>query len=96
MKRIYISGAITSDILNAPRKFCEMERQLRREFGCEVINPMKLPHKEGATWEEYMIVDLEALRTCDAIYMLRCWKDSRGARLEHAEAEYHKLKIIYQ
>jgi hypothetical protein len=95
MLRIYISGAITSDLFNAPRKFCEAERFLKRTFGCEVINPMKLPHKEGATWEEYMVVDLEALRTCDTIYMLPCWEGSKGARIEHAEAQRQKMKIIY-
>lgn len=93
---IYISGAISSDLIGAPRKFQQVEEYLKRLFGCQVVNPMKLPHKEGAEWEDYMVVDLEALQKCDTIYMLSCWKDSRGARLEHAFAKYYGKRIIYE
>lgn len=65
-------------------------------YGKPVINPMKLPHKEGASWEDYMVVDLEALDKCDTIYMLPCWQRSHGARLEHAYAKYYNKRIIYE
>ena len=41
-----------------------------------------------------MEADLAALRTCDAIYLLRGWEQSRGARKELAEAIAHGLQII--
>lgn len=41
-----------------------------------------------------MEANLAALRTCDAIYMLRGWESSRGARKELAEAIAHGLSII--
>lgn len=82
--------------MHAPRKFQEAETRIRRMFGDQVVNPMKLPHQEGATWEDYMVVDLEALDKCDTIYMLPCWIKSHGARLEHAYAKYHKKRIIYE
>lgn len=81
--------------MNAPRKFCEAERYLKRTFGCEVVNPMKLPHLEGAMWEDYMAVDIVYLWDCDTMFMLPCWKQSKGARLEHSLAVARKMKIIY-
>jgi hypothetical protein len=94
--KVYISGSISSDLLNAPRKFEKAERRIKKMFGAEVINPMKLPHVEGAEWEDYMAVDIEYLETCDTILMLPCWTTSQGARLEHAIAKRKGLNIIYQ
>lgn len=41
-----------------------------------------------------MDADLAAVRSCDAIYMLKGWKSSRGARREIEVALRHNLKII--
>ena len=38
--------------------------------------------------------ELAALRSCDAIYLLRGWENSRGARKELAESIAHGLSII--
>lgn len=72
MARAYISGAISSDVSNAPIKFLEAEQRVQKRYGCETVNPLKLPHKEGATWEDYMAVDIIELMCCDIIYMLPC------------------------
>ena len=40
------------------------------------------------------LLDLDFLT--DAIYMLKGWENSKGAKVEHALAEYLGLKIIYQ
>jgi hypothetical protein len=40
--------------------------------------------------------DIEALRTCHAVYMLDGWQDSRGARAEKALAEWMGLEVLYQ
>jgi hypothetical protein len=41
-----------------------------------------------------MDADLAAVRSCDAIYLLRGWEKSRGAKKELAEALKHNLEII--
>jgi hypothetical protein len=80
--KIYISGKIGNlPDRNIP-KFEEAER-LIRALGYEPVNPHKLDHSgHGKTWEEYMHVDLAALKECDAIYVLDDWKDSPGAKVE--------------
>jgi len=40
--------------------------------------------------------DIEALKRCDAIYMLRGWERSKGAKAEKALAEWIGLEVLYQ
>ena len=40
--------------------------------------------------------DVNALKTCDTIYMLRGWEGSKGAKAEKALAEWMGLSVIYQ
>lgn len=43
-----------------------------------------------------MEADLAAVRSCDAIYLLRGWESSRGAKKELAEALAHGLTILQE
>lgn len=43
-----------------------------------------------------MDADLAALRSCHAIYALRGWEQSRGAKKELAEAIAHGLEIMLE
>ena len=40
--------------------------------------------------------DVKALKTCDVIYMLRGWENSRGALAEKALAEWLDLLVMFQ
>lgn len=64
------------------------------------------PWKNVGSYEEHarklrlanavMDADLAALRSCDAIYLLRGWETSRGAKREPAEAIAHGLTIMQE
>lgn len=43
-----------------------------------------------------MDANLTAVRSCDAIYLLRGWESSRGARKELAEALVHGLMVMQE
>ena len=43
-----------------------------------------------------MDADLAAVRSCDAIYLLRGWENSRGAKKELAEAIACKLQVMLE
>lgn len=43
-----------------------------------------------------MDANLAALRSCDAIYLLRGWENSRGAKKELAEALAHGLQVMQE
>lgn len=76
-------------------EFKKVEKELK-EKGHVVFNPACLPESPEITKEQYMDIDLAIVRSCDAIYMLKGWKLSKGAFLEHAYAEYLGIEIIYQ
>ena len=63
-----------------------------------VINPAKvnaqLPIE--TTWKEYMQMSMTMLRMWNAIYMLKGWEDSKGARLEYNYAVENNYKIIFE
>lgn len=100
-KTIYISGKITgTDDYEA--KFAEAEKKLE-EQGYLVINPVEygkllqdIFSPKVPKWRDYMKSDLQALMTTDRIYMLKDYKESKGARLEHFLAKILKYKIIYE
>lgn len=93
--RIYISGKITNtdDYI---KRFEKAEKELIRQ-GYEVINPARisacLPALEH---EEYMRIDFALLEVCDAIYMLKGWGDSKGAREEYIQAFQDDKLILFE
>ena len=83
MKRTYISGPMTGlPDANYP-EFNRVARELR-ELGYQVENPAENPRCDS--WAEYMRLAIAQLVQCDEIHMLRGWKQSRGARMEHGIA----------
>lgn len=73
---------------------------LDREAG---FDPATLPddwdwstYPPGVDPDEFISRDIEAIQTADAIYMLSGWQNSRGARAEHALAEWRGLTINYE
>lgn len=93
---VYISGPITGlDTRTAEKAFQAAEHFLKSQ-NLNVVNPMKLQHEHGGTWEDFMKEDLEALLKCDQIYMLKGWKESRGAKVEHRIAKDLGYKVMVQ
>lgn len=97
--RIYVSGQIKGldpDIAKA--NFHEASRCLERQ-GFDVCNPLEIPETfEPASredWHACMVIDIEHLFKCDAIFMLHNWRISRGARAEHAIADVLDMPIFY-
>ena len=96
--RIYLSGKITgtSDYM---QRFEEAAQSLRATYeDIEVINPalvcQSLP--ESFKHEEYMRVCLSLLGLCDAIYLLKGWENSKGARIEAEVAYSLNMDIMHE
>lgn len=93
---IYISGKITGDP-NYKEKFERIENALEKDAGIEhIINPAKLDLIDGGTWEDYMKRDIPFITICDAIFMMKGWWRSKGARLERYIAKKLGILIIYE
>lgn len=97
---IYISGRITGNN-NWQSDFQKAEDYLKDKKYKIVINPLCLEEQvkkevKNPTYTDYMKQCIEILILCDEIYMLRGWRRSKGARLEHHIAKVLGMKIIYQ
>lgn len=96
MKKCYIAGKIGGLPDSEYKANFEQAKQEVLIYGLEPVSPCDLPHDHGRTWEEYMKEDLRALLECDAVYALRNWEDSRGAKIEIGLARIVGLPIIHQ
>lgn len=93
--KIYISGPMegVEDYLG---NFREAEENLLK-LGHVVVNPARLDKVVkgyGIIREDYLELDLELLKWCDAIVMLDGWQQSRGCNREYGYAVGTKKKII--
>lgn len=92
--RVYISGKISGiSPVEAKTKFEHAETFLK-ERGYEVVNPMKNGLSSSAPWKKHMIIDITLLFGCEAIYMLPCWEQSKGAQIERFIAEKTGMQFI--
>lgn len=102
--KIYISGPIAG--YPEFKEIFESAAVHLRSLGYEVVNPCDIlpyPHMgecpkgyataNGHSSACYLRTDLEALLTCDAVFMLPKWEQSVGARLEHSVAAHCGLLI---
>jgi hypothetical protein len=97
MKTIYISGKITGlPAHEVEHKFAFAELRFP-SVSFKVINPATLcaDIEEGSDWREYMRRCIKALADADMIYVLPCYKDSRGAQMEIFIAMTLGIEIIY-
>lgn len=102
--KIYVAGPMTGlPEWNHPA-FNAAAAELRAA-GHEVVNPAEMGEKYGTADEinadpqklaDLILEELDAIATCDAIYLLPGWEKSPGTRreLEVALAPYNRLQII--
>ena len=93
MKRVYLSGAITSCYETYEDTFAHKQIELEKA-GNIVINPALLP--KGLDSDRYMPICFAMVDACDTIYMMKGWENSKGARLERDYALYHGKDVEYE
>lgn len=97
-KTIFISGKVSGlSPCQAYHNFKNAELKLRNEIEeYNVINPISICKSSYPWWLCMVICLYNLVFKADYIYMLRNWKDSRGARIEHAVAIKTRKVIIYE
>ena len=98
--RIYLSGKITGLDKEVYSRQFERAENFYKTSGFDVVNPVKIGEEvlkinPKAEWQDFMVRDLEALRTCTHIALLEGWEESKGAKMEKAEAEKMGLEIMH-
>jgi hypothetical protein len=98
---IYVAGPYSAKtIFGKLRNIYRAWRAARRlwEQGYTVVCPhMNSALMDGAiSNDEFILRDLSILGKCDAIYMLKGWSRSKGARLERDYALQLGLEALYE
>lgn len=101
MKTVYLSGKITGTD-DYESRFLAAEKKMR-ERGFDVSNPVRAGKwlerylaPATPTWVQYMKSAIKAMMCADAIYMLKGYRESKGARLELFLAKILQYEIIYE
>lgn len=94
--KIYISGLISHAPQHERRQAFHEAEQWLCKAGFIPFNPFNNGLPAAAHWREHMRADIAALLRCDAIYMLRGWEQSKGAKLELDVASSCGLRVLYQ
>lgn len=102
--RIYISGKIAGlTPTEAARLFRDGEIEANnffRQFSSvvETINPITAceGNTKFKTYDDFMREDIRLLMGCAGIWMLKGWRDSKGATVEHDLAKALHMAIGYE
>lgn len=103
-RRIYVAGPMSGFPNLNHEAFFEAEEQLKKH-GWQVVNPARMDLDAGIDpaqpmaeydYEDAARRDIEALKDCDAIYLMAGWQHSRGACWERALAVHFGLRRYYQ
>lgn len=104
-KKVYIAGKI-GEAYPSETTLWKFERaeQLLQSIGYDTFNPTRsglgakaeaLATEKGTDfYREIMLLDLEVLAQCDAIYMIEDWVESPGAEVECAFARAIGLEFV--
>ena len=101
MRLIYVSGPLTADTKGKTLGNIEAATQATRELmdaGFAVICPHLSYYLLTPNWnpshDDWLRVDVEILRRCDAVLMLPGWLHSKGACMERAHAITHNIPDV--
>lgn len=94
-KRCYISGQI-SGIEDIAESIFESAEEVVSKLGYIPVNPMKIEHNHDKSWESFMREDIIKLMKCQVVYVLRNWRNSKGATIEVNLAKDLGIDIIFQ
>ena len=94
MKKVYLAGKVTGlNLAELSHKFGAQEVKLMR-MGFEVVNPLNIvPTKTD--WHNAMRICIAALVACDEAYFMPCYKESKGALIEHNLCHQLGIPVIY-
>ena len=96
MMRVYISGAITGtdDYIE---RFSEAEKQINAGEST-AVNPAGIMSSmpKDTTHDQYMKMSLALLETCESMYVLKNWRNSKGVAIELEYAREHGIPVFFE
>lgn len=93
MPKVFLSGAISDRLDTYKEHFDEAEKQFK-EIWVEVYNPSSIDIT--TPWEEAMKETLSQMETCEFMYVLKNWENSKGVKIEIEQAKNLNIPIFYE
>jgi len=100
VKRVYISGPMTG-LDNFNKAAFESAAEHLKSLGFETVSPHdvivaeKYKRKDDP-WDQFMRADIADIMTCDSVFMIHGWVNSKGAKIERDIASMMGLEILYE
>ena len=91
--RIYISGPITGHLDTYEETFAAAADTIRKG-GHEPVSSTGIKGSPDWSWWQWMDACIPLLKTCQGIYMLPGWRESRGATVEWHTAQALGLRLF--
>lgn len=107
MKKVYIAGKVSDEDFNeVAQKFAAAHSEIDK-LGFIPINPVEMVQNYFITnfpfqtlskdevWKIAMQVCIKELVDCDAVVLLPCWEQSKGAKIERQLADDLDIPIFH-
>ena len=94
-QKLYLSIPISGRDYETQKAIAAIHQQKFEQFGYKVVNPFELTPEQGNTDAYYMGRCIEALLTCQVIFMCDGWRESKGCRTEKYAAQQYGIPRIY-
>lgn len=92
MSKVYIAGQVSGIPYELAKENFKQAEEFLYARGDDPVNPTK--HCDVSwSWKKCMKTVIPILCECDEIYMLKGWRQSKGAKLEHFIALKLGIKI---
>ena len=103
MKSIYISLPISGHEDTYEQRLDEAVEYVKKMYpDVYIITPKEIAERledmrpMKPTYKEYLLADIEAIAHCDAIFICKGWRDSKGCIVERAFAKAIGVNRLYQ
>ena len=93
---IYVAGKITGLSKEESDKKFEEAAKMLREQGHRVFLPTVLPAYDEVSHDDYLHICFAMIDICECVYMLKNWRQSKGAKLERLYATTKGKVILYE
>ena len=100
-RRVYISIPISGMDVDAQKRKAASKAEWLKSMGYDVFNPFDVPDpmpelNSKQKYAYYMGRDIEQLMLCDAIFLCRGWRGSKGCSIEKSVADRMELDVMFE
>lgn len=94
MEKVYVSIPISGENYTDQRNHAFVVATNIAQKGCEVVTPFDIVKSPHTPYSEAMSMCIKELLECDAIYLCKGWRKSKGCTAELHIALVYGLEVM--